>query len=143
MFFLLNATRSTNGFRMYIISRITDGSGNVWDGDRTTRGDGSTVSALPLRRRVIARRALVKWRGSKLPFSTSTATSSICDRMIRRGCRACQPRSPVRRPRFGPGVTAAGGDRSVPREMREEEAEIRGALGKPPHEVAVPVLAEW
>src|SRR5215813_3805317 len=40
------------------------------------------------------------------------------------------------------GVTAAGGDRSAPREMREEEAEIRGALGKPPHEVAVPVFAE-
>jgi hypothetical protein len=60
MFFLLKATRSTNGFRMYIISRMTDGSGNVCEGDRITRGDGSTVSALPLRRRVIARRAFVK-----------------------------------------------------------------------------------
>ena len=60
MFFLLNATRSTKGFRMYIISRITDGSGNVREGDRITRGDDSTVSAFPLMRRVMARRALVK-----------------------------------------------------------------------------------
>ena len=95
---MLKATRSTNGLRMYIISRITEGSGNVWEGERTTRGDGSTVSALPLRRRVIARRALVKWSGSKLPLSTSTATSSICHRMIRRGRRACQPRAPPNPP---------------------------------------------
>jgi hypothetical protein len=45
---------------MYIINRITEGSGKLCEGERTTRGDGSTVSAFPLRRSVMARRALVK-----------------------------------------------------------------------------------
>src|SRR5262245_7436070 len=40
------------------------------------------------------------------------------------------------------GVSAASGARSAPRVLRMEEAAIRCALRKPPHEVAVPVLAE-
>src|SRR5438045_536634 len=77
--------------------RMTDGSGKLWEGDRITRGDGSTLSALPLRRRVMARRALVKWSGSKPPLRTSTATSSIPHRMIRKLSRGCQPLSPFDR----------------------------------------------
>src|SRR3970040_1652534 len=69
---------------------MTDGSGNAREGERTTRGEGSTLSAFPLRRSVIARRAFVKWRGSKLPLSTSTATSSIRLEMISKGSRHCQ-----------------------------------------------------
>src|SRR5439155_6388346 len=64
MFFLLKATRSRNGLRMYTPSRMTAGSANVTDGDRITRGEASTGSAFPARRSVTARRALVKWSGS-------------------------------------------------------------------------------
>jgi len=45
---------------MYTASRITAGSWKESEGERMTRGDGSTLSALPLRRRVTARLALVK-----------------------------------------------------------------------------------
>jgi hypothetical protein len=125
MFFLLNATRSTKGFRMYIMSRITEGSGNVWDGERITRGEGSTVSALPLRRRVIARRALVKWSGSKLPFSTSTATSSICDRILRRAGRGCQTADSSRAEgAAAPSLPSGTG------EVCEEETEVGRPLGE-------------
>src|SRR4029453_9130569 len=123
MFFLLNATRSTKGFRMYIMSRITDGRGKVWGGEGITRGEGSTVSALPLRRRVIARRALVKWSGSKLPFSTSTATSSKCGRMIRRGGPPCQPRD-HHAPRGRLPLSCPSGTGKV----REEEPQVGGPL---------------
>ena len=45
-------------------SRITAGNGNAREGERRTRGDASTGSALPLRRRMMARRALVNCSGS-------------------------------------------------------------------------------
>ena len=77
MFFLLKATRSRKGLRMNTASRITAGSANTREGERITRGDASTGSALPARSRVTARRALVKCSGSYVAFSTSTAISSI------------------------------------------------------------------
>jgi hypothetical protein len=66
MFFLLNATRSRKGFRMYTARRMTAGSANATDGDRTTRGEASTASAFPFIMRVIARRAFVKCSGSNV-----------------------------------------------------------------------------
>ncbi len=47
-------------------SRITAGSAKLTEGERTTRGDASTASALPAKSSVIARRALVKCSGSKV-----------------------------------------------------------------------------
>ncbi len=64
MFFLLNATRSSSGLRMYTASRMTAGRVKLLDGERTTRGDVSTLSAFPLKRSVMARLALVKCSGS-------------------------------------------------------------------------------
>src|SRR5262245_58731621 len=77
MFFLLKATRSRNGLRMYTARRITAGRAKARDGDRTTLGEASTGSAFPLRSSETARRTLVNWRGSKLLFRTRTAISSI------------------------------------------------------------------
>ena len=51
---MLKATRSRKGLRMYTASRITEGSGNTREGERTTRGEDSTLSALPASRSVTA-----------------------------------------------------------------------------------------
>src|SRR5262245_58952792 len=92
MFFLLKATRSRNGLRMYTARRMTAGRARASDGDRMTRGEASTGLALPLRSKDTARRALVNWRGTKLCFRTTTAISSIRPQDSRRRASVSNPR---------------------------------------------------
>jgi hypothetical protein len=53
-----------SGFLMYEARRITAGRAKLREGDRMTLGELSTLSAFPLKSRVMARLALVKWSGS-------------------------------------------------------------------------------
>ena len=90
-------------------------------------------------RRVIARRALVKWSGSKLPFSTSAADFVHIRSNDTKGRRPCQP-----------GIITAPSGRSATLLRRQGRARfvrknrrVGGPLGEAANEVPVPVLAEW
>src|SRR5512145_2692426 len=102
---------------------MTAGSTKIVDGERTTRGEASTDSALPASSRVIARRALVKCSGSKVVFSTRTATSSMIVSLS-----------------IFAGAGGVKSSASAAPEIAQQQQEVGGPLRHSPHEVAVPIL---